>query len=103
MGLRQGRLGGSGGCRAGTIWSPPAGTAFPLWALPPLHTGQQEGGLSGASFQEAARGPRPERGVQVGMVAMPPAGKDPWVSAGQSPLPSVPTGQPEWSSPKQTG
>ena len=34
MGLRQGRLGGSGGCRVGTIWSPPAGTAFPLWALP---------------------------------------------------------------------
>lgn len=34
MGLRQGRLGGSGGCRVGTIWSPPAGTASPCGPCP---------------------------------------------------------------------
>lgn len=34
MGLRWGRLGGSGGCRVGTIWSPPAGTASPYGPCP---------------------------------------------------------------------
>ena len=98
--------GQAGGLRRLQSWhhlEHPCWDCLSLWALPPLHTGQQEGDLSGAGFQEAARGPRPGRGVQVGMVAPPPAGRGPWVSAGQSPLPSVPTGQPEWSSPKQTG
>lgn len=50
MGLRQGRLEGSGGCRVGTIWSPLAGTASPCG--PCLHCTQ-------ASRREVSPKPAP--------------------------------------------
>ena len=58
-------VGQAGGLRRLQSWhhlEPPCWDRLSLWALPPLHTGQQWGGLSGASFQDSARGPRPGSG-----------------------------------------
>lgn len=102
MGLWWGRLGGSGGCRVATIWSPPAGTASPCGPCPHC-TQASSGEVSPEPASRIQPGVPGLGAVQVGLVAPPPAGRGPWVSAGQSPLPSGPTGQPEWSPPKQTG
>lgn len=61
MGLRQGRLGGSGGCRVGTIWSPPAGTASPCGPCPHCTGGrslrsQLPGGSQGSQTWEGRSG-----------------------------------------------
>lgn len=111
--MGQGRPGRApGGCRGGAFWNPAAGICLSLQAPPPAHAGQREAGLSGASSQDAAGLPDPGKASRWGWWAPPPPGKgSPWVStkapclAWPEPLcpQLVTTGQPEWSSPKQTG